>query len=72
MTKQDKINGLKEELVCSEADASDALNKRHERMEFAREYIETNRQMKAGKIKGIHPDSELYPLWGAYLKKQNG
>ena len=72
MTIQDKIAALSEEMVCSQAEAKDALLKRHERIEFAQEYIETNRKMKSGKIKGVLPDSELYPLWGDYLKKQNG
>lgn len=72
MTKQDKIAALSEELLCTATEAKDALDKRHERVEFAREFIETNRKMKSGKIQGTYPDIELYPLWGEYLKKQNG
>lgn len=66
------IKRLEEEFGVEERAAQAALSKRHNIELYAREYLEVNRKIKAGKLTGVMPDSELFPLWGEYLKKQNG
>lgn len=76
MSNGDKIDILVEELKCAPMEAKDALNKRLGRIDFAREFILHNqkikRAIKSGEALPVLPDSELYPLWGEFLKKQNG
>lgn len=63
---------LAREYGVSQSAAELALLKRNGIEAFAREFLEVSEKIKSGKLRGVVSDYDLFPLWGEYLKKQNG